>query len=262
VDGLGAFILGQELFRALRGEPLTGCNADFSDIDLMRFIGHKRPGSARVAHATLTGAPRGDDPGSRWQRISVRGRRANSMARLIAAFSEVARRHTPDKPCLFAIPVSLRRHMEGLMSPQNFSSMVLVPLAPDETADDYKRRFNTMLDEKRDVSMAMWLDVFRRLPLPWLDAITHRRHDNFTRMPSRETALISHLGYFKTGQFCCDGFTTEAFYGLPQPESAFALAFGTEKGFELVFGLPKVYGSDGRFEDVIATLRKHLDADA
>src|ERR1700736_4865718 len=38
MDGMGVLHFFQELFRSLRGEPLLGSNAAFSDVDLMRAV--------------------------------------------------------------------------------------------------------------------------------------------------------------------------------------------------------------------------------
>jgi hypothetical protein len=256
---MGMSHLLHELFRALRDEPLVGSNAPFSDTELMRHVGTPHSDSRPQKYARLTGAPRGDDPARWWRRITVRGQRANSMARLVAAFAESARAHDPGLPCVFSLPINLRRHLPGLNSTQNFGSMLFVPLAPDATPHDFKRTLNAMLAAKME---ALWTPAFERvkwLPMPWIDWLTQRRPGNYRHKKLIDTCMISHLGYSKCEALSCPGFAAQTIYGVPASSGAFCTVFGTEAGLEVVFGLPAVYGSEGRFDAVVAGLERHLE---
>jgi hypothetical protein len=96
----------------------------------------------------------------------------------------------------------------------------------------------------------------------WIDWMMSRKPGNYYRKKPLETLLISHLGYYKQALLGCDGFTTQALYGIPLTSSAFCLAFGLERHLEVIIGIPRVYGSNGRYEAFMAALERALDADA
>ena len=259
MDGLGMSHVLHELFRALRGEPLLGSNAPFSDADLMRHVGATRSTSRPIRCATLTGAPRGDDPAIWWRRISARGQRPNSMNRLVTAFAGLAREHETKLPVLFSLPVNLRRHLPGIHTAQNFGNMLFVPLYPGEDAKDFKRKLNALLAERMEAVFAPAFDLIRLLPMPWVDWLTQRRPGNFRGKRPVETVMISHLGYARSAALSCDGYSAEGVYGVPGSTGVFCTVFATEKQLDVIFGLPAVYGGEGRFERAIERLEQALE---
>ena len=263
MDGLGVMHGLAELFRVLRGEPLAGDNASGSDTELMRAQRAPAPAKGDAPPlgrcAQLTGAPEGDATGNVWRRIALNGRRPNSLYRLVGAFNDFARRHDANLPVLFALPVNLRRHVEGLVSTRNFTSMLHVALQPGEGVEDFKRKWNANLQAKRDAHYSGQAEIFRRLPFAWLDWLLHRRRGNYRGKRLLETAAISHLGYFRTAHYSCEGYRAERVWGVPLPGSAFTLVFGTEKSLDVIVGLPETYAEGGRFEALQTHLARALE---
>jgi hypothetical protein len=258
MDGLGVMFVLAELFRALRGAPLAGCNAAFSDVALMRSVPvgetekRTRPMLNRVAQ--LTGAPQGEATGNVWQRISVAGRQPNSLMKLVGAFNTFARAHDDQLPVLIALPVNLRRHCPGLSSAHNFTSMVYVALAPGEGVDVFKARWQTLFRANRDAHYSEVAEWTRRLPFRWLDGLVNRRRGNYRRRRLLETAAISHLGYFTLADYGCEGYVAERCWGIPLPGSVFTLVFGSEHGLEIIVGMPALYAGGGRLENLLTAL--------
>lgn len=260
MDGLGMAHVLQELFRALRGEPLLGSNAPFSDADLMQSLGVSESDSKPMPCARLTGAPHGDDPAVWWRRVRIDGACPNSLLKMVTAFASLAREHDPELPCLFSLPINLRRHLDGIHTAQNFGNMLLVPLHPGEDARDFKRRLNAMLAAKMEARFAPAFDRIRWLPMPWVDWLTQRRPGNYRTKRSLETCMISHLGYARTAQFSCDGFIADGVYAIPGSTGLFCTVTACDKQLDAIVGMPAVYGSDGRFEHVIERLTQTLHA--
>jgi hypothetical protein len=214
----------------------------------------------QLTGAQLTGKPEGEASGNVWRRIALTGRRANSLDRLIGAFNDFARRSDREKPVLFALPVNLRRHADGLVTTQNFTSMLHVALAPGEGVDDFKRKWGTLLAEKCDAHYSGAADLARRLPFTWLDWLLHRRRGNYRQKKLLETVAISHLGYFRRAHFSCADFAAERAWGVPLPGSAFVLVFGTEKSLDVIVGLPETHAGGGRIDALIGALETALEA--
>ena len=260
MDGQGVMHVFHELFRALRDEPLVGSNANFSDTELMLSSGVKKSDSIMRRAAQLLGKPAGDDPGNVWRRVSIPGRRANSMHRLVIAFAEFARRHDSKLPCVFSIPVNGRRHLDGMRTTQNFTNMLLVPLYPGEGVEAFKQRLKTMLDAKMETAYFRVVEQVKRVPRAWIDRLASPHAGNFRRRRLHETALISHLGYYKARELSCPGFACAGLWGVPLPGNVFCAVFGVEKRLDIIVGAPAVFAGAGRFDALIDHLRNHLDA--
>jgi hypothetical protein len=261
-DALGVFHLYHELFRVLRGEPLVGSNADFTDVALMQHVGGKMQGGRFTPCLSLTGQARGSEAGDLWAHIPIPGRRSNSMFRLVEALITFARRQDAQGNCLFAVPVSLRRHMPDIQSCQNFTSMLLVEVRGDEGTEDFKRKFNAMLQANAETRYRPWVGhLFKLLPMARMDGMLSRTAANHLDKPLRETAAISHLGYHKQAMLSCPGYQAVALYGIPQTGSAFSGVIALERHLELMIGMPRVYGSEGRFEALVAHLKQAFDAE-
>jgi len=260
MDGLGQSHVLHELFRALRGEPLLGSNAPFSDADLIRSLGVTHSDSRPVKCATLTGEPHGSDPAIWWRRIPVEAGCPNSLLKMVTTFSALVREHDTTLPCLFSLPINLRRHLDGIHTAQNFGNMLLVPLQPGETARDFKQRLNAMLAGKMEAHFNPAFDRIRSLPMSWVDWLTQRRSGNYRTKRPLETCMISHLGYAKSDALSCEGFTADSIYGVPGSTGVFCTVFACDKRLDAVVGMPAVYGSNGRFEHVVERLTEALHA--
>lgn len=259
MDGRGVVHFLHELFRALRNEPLLGSNANFSDVDLMRAVGARETTSKLVRAASLTGAPHGREQGDEWRRISLLGRRKNAVFRVMMAAAEFARRQRSDLPCLVAVPIDLRRHRPEINTTQNFTSILAVEMLETEDAGDFKRKLNRMLDRNMETYFYDAANLIKTLPMPWVDLLLSPRPGNFHKKRLPETLLISHLGYFKQRALSCEGFRTRSVFGLPVPGGAFCAMFGLERGLEVVVGMPKVYGNNGRLDAFMQWLEQQLE---
>lgn len=260
MDGQGVMHAYNELFRSLRGEALLGSNADFSDTALMLDSGVKKSDSRMRRAALLTGQPAGDDPRNLWRRVSIPGRHANSLNRLVDAFVAFVRDRAGPReaklPCVFSIPVNGRRHRPGMNTTQNFTNMLMVPVWPGEGADAFKRRLKHMLDGRMETAYFKVVEQMKRVPRAWIDRLSSPNRANFRRRRLHETALITHLGYFKTAPLSAPGFRCERLWGVPLPGNVFCAVFGTEHTLEISLGMPAVYASEGRLDALVA----HLEA--
>jgi len=261
VDGGGVLHFFRELFRALRGEPLLGSNTDFSDAELMRSLGVRKTLSKHIRTCGLTGLPHGNEVGDEWRRVSLGPARPNLLALTAQAMAEFAHQYS-DLPALIAVPVDLRRHVPGMYSTMNFSNMLLVPLERGAGAPVFRERLANMLDQKMEAVFPSWLDLLRRLPMPWLDLLVSRTPDNYARRRPMETVVISNLGRLDPEALSCAGFRLRQFLPVPLTGSAFSALVTIDGQAELTINLPKVLASDGRFDALVAHLQRRIGAQA
>lgn len=257
MDGLGGMHFFRELFRALRGEPLLGTNASFSDVDVMQSVGAVRSTSRHIPAVAMTGQPQGMARGDDWRRIYVGAPQKNLLGRVVEVTMEFAARNS-DQSMLVAVPVDLRRHVPGLCSTANFTNMLLVRMEKGEGAENFKRKLYDMLDQKMETMYPRILNVFKALPLRWMDLLVSRTEKNYHRRKALETVAISNLGRCHSIDFSCDGFRMDGMIVMPVPGSVFITLSGVDDRVELAINMPRVLGSNGRFEAFEAFLQKRL----
>jgi hypothetical protein len=256
MDGMGVLHFFQELFRALRGEPLLGSNAAFSDVDLMRAVtsvGWRGGGESPIP---LTGGARGATYGDVWQRLTLpAGPRKNLMGRV----AEVAARYAwsfGSGPVRIAVAVNLRRHLPSLKSTMNFSGMLHVGMLPGETAEDFRRKLREALEQNRDASYPAAAECLRYLSFPFIDRVTGRTSGSYLRRKVLETALITNLGVIDMASLGCAQFAPDNYYCLPVMGNSFIALSASGRHLNIIVGMPAVYASEGRLERFLDLLRE------
>lgn len=248
MDGLGGMHVFAELFRALRGEPLSGSNAPFSDSDLMRSVPAEWRRLKKIVPASLTGPTQGDRRGGTWRRLSLAGPLSNLLPRLAMAIAVFARQHDPGAPVRIALPVNLRRHMANLNSTMNFTGMLFLDIGKDDDVAAIKARIAEMLEKNVETNHPRLLGVIRYLPFAWLDRFVSANESNYVAPPLFETAVVSMVSGFKRSMFSCPGFTAEVFFAVPLQENVFIAVCGLQGKYEISVGMPHVFASNGRLD--------------
>ena len=256
MDGMGVMHFFQELFRALRGEPLLGCNAAFSDADILRQVAGKAGPRHGAPCAIASPNPEGAS-GDLWRRLSLSAPQPALLARAALALAGFARQSSV-QPVVIAIPVDLRRHVPGLHSTCNAASMVHVELVAGDGPEQFRQKLRRLLQQQAEAPHLPILDWLRLLPLPWFDRLVSRTPANYRRRRLLETAVISNPGAFPRRALACPGFEPGALFGLPIPGNAFCFMFGLGNRIELTVGMPNVLGDEGRAEALMAHLERAL----
>jgi hypothetical protein len=259
MDGMGVLHFFQELFRALRGEPLLGSNAAFSDVDLMRAVASAAWRGGGESPIPLTGGARGASYGDVWQRLTLPARpQRNLMGRVAEVAARHARSFGPG-PVRIAVAVNLRRHLPSLKSTMNFSGLLHVGMPPGETADDFRRKVHEALEQNRDVSYPAVAECIRYLPLSFIDRVTGRTSESYLRRKLLETVLITNLGVVDMAPLSCAQFAPDNYYSLPVMGNSFVSLSANQRHLNIVVGMPAVYASEGRLARFIDLLREEFD---
>lgn len=261
MDGVGCLHFMQEVFRFLRGEPLLGSNAGYTDTQLMTAFPQpqSRPVNIRPAH--LLGGVQGEETGGRWLRFSLPGPQPNLLPRLLAAIAGFARQHT-QHTVRIAVPVNLRRHVRDLQTTTNFTAMSYVDLPADADLDieHMKDRLKQLRDRYSEMTYRPYMDAIRYVPFGWIDRWLSVNDRNYRQEQIFETVMLSLLGSFKKNLFSGGGFTADTLYVLPQLENVFFMVAGLQGNYEITLGARKVFASNGRLEALRDDLEKRLGA--
>ena len=256
VDGRGLQHFVEEVYRALRGEPLLGTTPVGMELALAQAI---PPG--RLHHpppcVAATGLHEGDST-SVWERFRVDGPISAVTGRLIAAVTASAHHHNPGAPVYVHVPVDLRR--DGERTTANRAGVVVIEGGTDPVA------LQRTVIEQRPLA-AYWersQNLIRFVPMPLLLTAADLKAQR-TRRRSRfgATAVLSNVGSIELARF---GVTEppEAAYviGPGGPTTAaFIAVTGSERGVDVTAVLPHGLTTEGRLQRFMETLRHGLLAD-
>lgn len=259
MDGMGVVHFLMELFRAIRGEPLLGSNATYTDVDLMRHVPSESLPFKKITPPPLTGGAQGDARGGTWRRITLPGPQPHLLPRVALAIAKYARRQGGTAaPARIAMPVSLKRHAPELLATTNFTNMLYLDIAPHEGLENVKAHLSDLLARNIDTNYPGIIEAIRYLPFTWLDRLLSITDKNYTKPKIFETAVLSVMGPFKRTAFSGGGFRAETLYGLPQKENAFVVVVGFQGKFEVLVGMANVFASDGRLDAFLDDLQQRL----
>jgi NRPS condensation-like uncharacterized protein len=256
MDGMGIVYFFQELFRALRGEPLLGTNAIFSDADLMQSVSSHPPPQLKGRPASLTGGVRKTEVGNVWRRITAHGVRPNYfLGKLAIWIKQFAQRYSA-LPVRILLPVNLRRHCDGLCSMMNFTGLIIVDLAATDGADDFRRKLRDLLKSNAETTYLPFIEHFKWLPMTWIDwfGAKFARHKN-----TKDTIGLSNFGVVKPDQYSSEKFSAQSMFALPAFDgNAFIIIAIMGETAEISVGMPLGLASDGRFDEFTTFLEEQL----
>ena len=256
MDGRGAYHFLSELFRALRGEPLLGSNAEFSALDIMRKAAPPKPSKHDRRIDWPTGGARGNDTTIESRTVVIEGSTSNIVGRLAAAIAEYTHRHS-SRDALIAVPVDLRRHVPGILSTANYTGMLFVPMKKGEGPDEFRQKLRALLSEKKEAYHIRMASILKLIPFKWLDRIMDKGGRKKLLTSPMHTAMVSKVGHVDRDQFSFDGFQLRRYFGFGNHPGMVGV-MGTDAGIELNINLPAAVASNGRFDDFVSYLRRRL----
>lgn len=256
MDGRGALHFLAEVFRALRGEPLLGSNAPFTDVDVMRKFDPKKTISRPIPTGRLTGEPEGEESGDEWRRITLDVSSRDIVSRVAQAAAEHMHLHS-DLPALFTVPVDIRRHVPGLVSTANFFGVVFVPLQKGESAEVFRERFRFMLAGRMECYYLAIGQLFKILPRRWIDRMLARYSGYNPLKKHIHTLGISNVGRMDPALYSWEGYSMRSCFVIPLQGTNLTL-MGAGDGVEIAINIPKVFTSNGRFDAFVDHLRQRL----
>ncbi|MGW4377977.1 non-ribosomal peptide synthetase [Streptomyces albidoflavus] len=217
LDGKGLLFWAEEVFRALRGEPLLGAPDAVSEAQLLERLDARgvtsSPGieadlSWPSALGTRTG---GGDRGFFWRRRTVDGSHPGAVAKVALAVAR-ARGVATGR---FMVPVDLRRHAPELRSTGNLTHNPLFEVDADAGWEDAHQRMLTLLAERHDLA-ARADSVMTRVPLDVLRRqIAELDGYSAARNVYAAQAIISSMGRIDAGALSTDAFRATEVFVLP-----------------------------------------------
>ena len=257
MDGRGTLALVEDLFRALRGEPLEGTDSAVTDLELARRLRPPRAEKRGEDCLAPTGPARGDDTRITWRRRFVPGRFSALLPRIALAVARLCRRQGAGRVRL-DVPVDLRGAFPDVRSSGNLTGMVFLDLPEDATVDGVADGIRRRVLRGEAGSFVVAAAPLSGVPLWLMRAVgagaAKRVH---TRGRYVTSGAISNLGRMPFERFSGGGFRcAQGFFIPPGSDShPFFLGMsGRADGVELVLSMPLLLASDGRLEEALDAL--------
>ncbi|MET7424042.1 non-ribosomal peptide synthetase [Dactylosporangium sp. NPDC005555] len=210
MDAGGVLLWAADVFRALRGEPLTGATDTVTEVDLLPPLTHK-PTPPGLRYPALLGERTPGTPRrTLWLRRSVDGYHAGLIARLATAIAPLC----GDGDAQFAVPVNLRRYAPQTRSTASLSHSLPFTVPAGQDWEATHERLLTMLAEERDAQARLDPAVLK-IPQPVLRFINGALDSKAAKQnlyPSH--ASLAHLGRVDVEDFSTAGFAATALYSL------------------------------------------------
>ena len=252
MDGRGAWHLLEEVFRALRGEPLRGGDDGFTDA---AQVGEGPSSTPIEDDLAATGVHTGD-AWPIWGHRRIEGSWSGLLGRLGVAVAEHARGHGPGQVGL-QVPVDLRR-FGGPEGTANRTGLVRLDAPEGVTAE----ALGTQLDERLARGEAQaWVRSARPadgLPI-WLMKLGGASKARAAIRASRfgGTAVLSNLGRVDLGALSTPSFQARRAFWVPPggpATAAFIGLLGDDRGLELTAVVPRGLASEGRLDALLDAL--------
>ncbi|MEV4559183.1 hypothetical protein AB0K51_19650 [Kitasatospora sp. NPDC049285] len=207
-DGRGLRYWIEDLFRALRGEPVVGADATVDDA---HFRAAAAPVPAAPAPARVPGHPAilGQGPAdgtALWLRRSVRATPSAVTARVGAAIS----RHLAADSGRLIIPVDLRRHDRTVRSTANLTSQLVLDLHHEDRWNRLHSQLLAAMLRKREVAV---LDRDFLRSNPFANSLREAQELDGSRFPC--TAILTDHGRIDTDLYRTERFHPTEYYTLP-----------------------------------------------
>lgn len=268
MDGMGGLLLLQELFRALRGEPLQGSNVTFTDSDLMLAVMKQNaltlPKKSKTPPPSILAISEARPPKNNslpdvWKTNSIGQPCGNLTGRISAALAAYAFEHNPmTGQVVVAMPVDLRRYVPGASTASNLTGMVHVKLHAGEDAEVFREKLKVELGNHSEVTAAPLFNVVKWLPLRWIARMVGRTRLFDPKRKRVETVVISNLGQVDMRLYSTAYFKADHASFAPPGGNCFCVLYSVQDRVYANLSVAADLGGEGTVNQLFECLKRAL----
>lgn len=260
-DGRGTLFWAEEIFRALRGEPLVGSPSTITDVELCRSFQRQYRTPFPTEHIAPTGRSKGHETGVIWRRRTIKGKLTHLLARCAWLAAQEAWRHA-DGIVRFGIPVDLRPRQPNLRSTANLSFALYTEVKKNMTPEEIANDIAVQISRGEEGKLTKGDERLEYVPI-WLltrmiKKIVRERH---RRGLYSLSGILSNVGRVDLKRFQGGGFDARAFWIIPPATEYypfFLVMSGYEGASELMLSMPKTLAGEGRLEGALESIAEGL----
>lgn len=263
MDGRGCLTWAENIFRALRGEPVVPSHDTVVEDDLLNLSADKPVNLPCRSFTAPTGLAVGIEPGVVWRRMRITGRFPRLLPRMMLLTAQEAWKNGSSNVRI-GIPVDLRVRRPGLSSTGNLTNMICLDIYPGDSPNTLFYSILRRLKNEQD-GMRTWEErLIPLLPLRLLKRMLRNEAKlSHLRGTYRCTGLISNLGNTPIGAYQGGGFISRSICTLPVclDSLPFSMAMtGSGNELNLVLSMPNVLANGGRLEELLHRIASGLES--
>lgn len=261
MDGRGTQLWVEDIFRALRGEPLVGTTSTINDEEYVVRLNNPQKWERKKRDCLApTGDKDGTEPGFTWRRTRIEGKYSKLLPQAAIAIAKETRKQGPSNVC-FNIPVDIRRWMPEIRSTANLTRRIILYVPPDATveslSEEIKYKVNNMSREPWMLNLATWI------PLGIMKYVfTKIRQKNLHSGVYHSTGTISNLGKLPIESYQGGGFQAETGFYIPpgtEGKTLFMTLSGCGDFVEVIISMPKTLATNGRLDQLLENVVAQLE---
>lgn len=261
MDGRGTLTWAEDIFRALRGEPVTGSDPCVSENDLLNISKGKIEKAISYVYGAPTGRADGDSAGLTWRRVIAAGSYSSLLPRVMICVARQVWRFSNEN-ARFGISVDMRSRRDGLRTTNNLTNAFFIEFGPGMNYDELGQIISRRQKNREDGAFTLEDRLICHTPLMLLSAVmksqtrAHHRSGLY-----RYSAFVSNMGRVPVEPFSGGGFTAEAFWGIPPGLGMVPLFLGVAghaDRVELIASMPRVLADSGRLDEFMRNILDEL----
>jgi hypothetical protein len=262
MDAGGTLLWAEDIFRALRGEPVLGSTCTLNDEEVLENLPEIEKEKISKNNIVPGGRTQGDDQGFLWIRRTLPGRFRNLQPQIIYLSAREAWKSS-DGPVVFCISVDLRRHLPPDTRATGFlSKNIFMEIKPDYTVEKISELIKKNLNEKREITYSRMNKLLFFVPIRMINyffqRISKRMHDSGRYLAS---GIVVTMGVVPLEKFSGGGFYASATYAITPYIDVIPFFIGMAsngKEVEVVITMNKALGSNGRIEAIMDSITSQL----
>jgi len=265
IDGRGFLHWVDEVFRALRGEPLQGSDSRLIDLDIQEQYREQIPEEPKTAPVTCIPVLQPAESGREtlqyiWRRVIIGNSVSQLLPKTAVFLAQWARRQGPGEVG-FTIPVDYRGLRTEEMGIGNLTGYLRLNVADGATSRSLMQQLMQRIRAYADcrqfpgVKMLLWLPVWwmKRQLLPKVDKVL------YTLTPALPTGGIVSMGNMTAETYSFPGFQGHMIYGIPGAVGKINVVFLNYPGFvTITFSTPAAYNHRGQLDELVSAYQQNF----
>jgi hypothetical protein len=262
MDAGGTLLWAEDIFRALRGEPVLGSTSTLNDEEISKKLPQVRKEKISKNNITPGGSVQGNDQGFLWLRRTLPGRFRNLLSQVVYLSAREAWKYS-DGPVVFCVSVDLRRHLPPDTRATAFlSKNIFMEIKPEYTVEKITKLTKKYLSEKREVNYYGWGKLLFFVPIGLINyffqKIGKKMQDAGRYLAS---GIVVTMGVVPLENYTGGGFHASAMYAITPYIDVIPFFIGMAsngKDIEVVITMNKALGSNGRIEAIMDGITSRL----
>ena len=265
MDARGLLHFAEEVFRALRGEPLIGADCMLNDTEFIKsMVGTRRRAALKNDCPSITASSSSSASPVIWKKVSLDGPTPGLVAKIAVLLARHASRFHQSVTRVM-IPVDLRNYKRDMQSSGNMTYPLFIDVSTEQSWHDIQKAILKRLVAKEPMHLDPSEATLPWLPM-WMVRVFYYALISVNRRRGRFpfSALVTHLALQGTAELNGGGFLARSLYFLP-PQTDFiplsVAAVSSSDSAEIVVSAPSGLLDEKSLSELCDAIRSGVTAE-